>query len=521
MRMLERDMCVFMDTSSLEVTKGIENRANDSYIRGELQKRFPGEVFPFIKVTRNDSGSYKAKASIVEKIFGGGKPVEGLPPYYEVEIHHKTGKHNEELVVWSPIAWNDRFAGTAGGGTGIGGRSYLTRPDNTTRGWTVPYAVMNGFTAATMWAGNSKGAKDYILDSKTGEFSRELYENWRVRSTHNMTVFGKAVAEILHNRPVKYSYMNGGSGGGRQSLMEMQNYPNDYDGIWASCPAIYWHNLLMAGVWPCVVMNEYNNFLTPKKNEFFIEQVHKSVGGSDKFYTLDKPVFFDARTCIGMESKGGVITEKDALVMNEIWRGPHKKDGTPLWYGHYKGVKNWQKIIPIGAYYYPLFGKKVKSFILGTYHLRWITGNPKGKYEDLSIKEYEVLFEEGLRKYGDTNGDSPMVDEFVEHGGKVILDHGMDDPLIPTEGTIAYYKKLCKHFGGKEKVDRFCKMYINPGDNHGNCVGNGPGITESAGMKALINWVEKGIEPHSLRKIRVDRKTGELISEGVAEPYEG
>ena len=33
-----------------------------------------------------------------------------------------------------------------------------------------------------------------------------------------MTVFGKAVAQILHDRPVKYAYMNGGSGGGRNQI---------------------------------------------------------------------------------------------------------------------------------------------------------------------------------------------------------------------------------------------------------------------------------------------------------------
>ena len=168
-----------------------------------------------------------------------------------------------------PISWNDRFAGTAGGGTGIGGRGYLTVPDNTTRGWTVPYAVMNGFTAATIYAGNIEGWHDYTLDSKTGKFNTELYENWRVRSTHHMTIFGKAVAEILHDRPVKYAYMNGGSGGGRQSLMEVQNYPRDYNGVWASCPAINWNHFLLGGLWPEIVMKEHKHFLSAKKESVF------------------------------------------------------------------------------------------------------------------------------------------------------------------------------------------------------------------------------------------------------------
>lgn len=519
--MLERDRYRFFDTSSLAETRGIEKRAEESYIRTELAKRFPEEEFPFIHVEKNTSGTYRGKCSLLDRLWGSGKPIEGLPDYYEIEIHHKTGKHTEELIVWSPTAWNDRFAGTAGGGTGIGGRSYLTRPDDTTRGWTVPYAVMNGFTAATMYAGNVKGFHDLILDRKTGEFSWELYENWRVRSTHNMTRFGKAVAEILHGRPVKYSYMNGGSGGGRQSLMEVQDYPLDYDGVWAACPAINWNHFILAGFWPVAVMNERNHFLTAKKNQFFLEQVHEKNGGRENFYRLSEIQVLDAMECVGMMTPGGVITKEDAAVMNDIWRGPYALEGERLWYGYYPGVKNWQVGIPIGAYYYPfLRRRKIKPFILGTYHARWVTGNPKQDFGDMDRKQFEELFAAGAEKFGDTMGDNPAIEAFIGHGGKLLMDHGMDDPLIPTEGTLDYYRRLCAHFGA-EKVQDFCRLYITPGDNHGNCWGNGPGIPESVGMQALMDWVERGIAPGALRKVRVEQKSGRLIEEGIQEPYKG
>lgn len=518
--MLERDNYKFFDTSSIAPTIGINDRANEMYILQELKKRFPAELFLKIKVNRNNSGRYRGKASLAEKLFGAGKPIEGLPEYYEIEVIHSTGDYNEELIVWSPVVWNDRFAGTAGGGTGIGGRNYLTKPDNTTRGWTVPYAVMNGFTAATMYAGNSKGMTDYILDKKTGRFSQELYENWRVRSTHHMTIFGKAIAEIIHDRKVQYSYMNGGSGGGRQSMMEVQNYPKDYDGVWASCPAINWNSFILGGFWAIVVMNKYHHFLTTKKNEFFIEQVHEQNGGKENYYKLTMIPEFDAEQCVGMNTSDGLITKQDAAVMNEIWRGPHRDDGTRLWYGHYPGVKNWQKIIPIGTYYYPIFSKKrVQEFIVGTYHARWVTGNPKQKFHDLGQTDFEKLFEEGTAKFSNSLGDNPKINDFVNKGGKLLIDHGTDDPLIPIQGTMNYYENLCSHFGGKDKVDEFCKLYITPGDNHGNCWGNGPGITESAGIKALMDWVEKGIEPGALRKVQVDRKSGILLKEDIQEPF--
>ena len=518
--MLERENYHFFDMSDLSRTSGIETRATEAYLRAALEQRFPEAHFERISVTKNASGIYRGKRTWFDNLWGSKDPIEGLPVYYEVEICHRTGDYVEELVVWSPEAWNSRFAGTAGGGTGIGGRTYLTKPDNTTRGWTVPYAVMNGFTAATMDAGNCKGIRDYILDRDTGTFSEELYENWRVRSTHHMTVFGKAVAEILHDRPVSFSYMNGGSGGGRQSLMEVQNHPEDYDGVWAACPAINWHKFITAGLWPEAVMNEYGHFLPPKKNQFFMEQVHEKYGGKENFYRMETKPEFDAVSCVGKMSPGGVITEKDALVMNEIWRGPHRKNGTRMWYSCYPGVKNWQSVIPIGTYYYPLFARRrVKPFILGTYHARWITGDPRQDFRDIRFREFEELFDRGLEKFSDSLGDDPAISAFADRGGKLMIDHGTDDPLIPTEGTLDYYRKLCGYFGGQERVDSFCRLYITPGDNHGNCWGNGPGIPENEGMRALMDWVEKGKAPEAVRTIQVRQKDGALMREGRQEPY--
>ena len=177
---MERDNNVFFDPSSLTETPGIRQRADAAFLQNAL-----GD--PDLKVTSvsvNETGVYKRPL---------GK-ITGLPPYVEVRLRHRTGVHEENLIVWSPLCWNDRFMGTGGGGTGTGGAQYITCPDNTSRGQTLPKAILNGFTAATTDAGNGK--RQWAVEN--GVFDRERYENWRSRSTHRMTVIGKRVAEILH-----------------------------------------------------------------------------------------------------------------------------------------------------------------------------------------------------------------------------------------------------------------------------------------------------------------------------------
>lgn len=516
----EKDLYQFYEMADLKETEGIRGRCRKELVEQALAERFPDETIVVTGVKLNETGVYKRKENILNRILGMGRSPKGLPSFCEVQLQHQTGDFFEEIIIWSPLTWNDRFAGTAGGGISTGGFGHLTPADNTIRGWTLPYAIINGFTAATADAGNVDGLKDFMIDPKTRELRIELYENWRVRTTHFMTVFGKAVAEILHNRPVKYSYMNGGSGGGRQSMMEAQEYPDDYDGIWASCPAINWTKFVLNGLWPIAVMNTCKHVLSPKKIRYFTEQVWESVGGKEEYYKLEQKVDFDPNLLVGKKSRAGTITALDAHIMKKIWDGPKKQDGTRLWYGFRPGVVFWNVGIPVGSFYYSLLKKIPKPFFLSITYARWVTQNPKQNFSSITESEFEDLFEKSVEKFENAAGDKSDLSRFAANGGKLIIDHGLNDPLIPVDGTIDYYKHVYKSHGSKEFVDLFCRLYLTPGDGHGNCWGEGPGITESEGMIALMNWVEHGQAPKKLRAVRVNKKSGELLEKDMISPVE-
>lgn len=517
--MAEKDNLHFWDTSSLIETPAIRQRCNPVYLEAQLKSRFPQETIRVASVSINETGSYKSQADFLLKLLTSLSPIKGLPPYCEVQLEHQTGRFSERVTVWSPLAWNDRFAGTAGGGTSTGGTQYITAPNNTVRGWTLPFALLNGFTAATVDAGNVTGTHDRAVDPATGELNEDLLENWRARGTHRMTLFGKAVAESLHQRPVRYAYMNGGSGGGRQCMVEAQEYPQDYDGIWASCPAINWSKFVLAGLWPIAVMNSYGRILKPAKMDAFRTAVHDSVGGKDAYFQLEQRVDLDPETLIGQKTKEGPITSIDAKMMNEIWNGPRRQNGERLWFGFRPGVKFWMVGLPVGVIYYNLISRKPKPFIITRNYARWVTRDTKQNFDDITMEAFETIFDKSTTLFAKAAADQANLRPFAQAGGKLIIDHGLDDPLIPVDGTIDYYENMCQIHGGKEKVDEFCRLYLTPGDGHGNCSGNGPGITESDGMRALIDWVENGRAPGALRVVQVQRSGGKTICERVQQPY--
>lgn len=487
------------------------------YVQKQLSMRFQELALTVISIEKNISGTFKVRRSLIEKLLFGAGIISGLPEYIDVRIEIRTGDFKEKIIVWCPVQWNGRFAGTAGGGISTGGESYLTAPDEYTRGWTVPYAVMKGYTAATGDAMNCKGRRDFTLDKKTGVLQKDLYENWNHRTTHHMTIIGKAVAEIIHERPVEFSYMNGGSGGGRQSLAEVQLYPNDYDGVWASCPAINWNRFLMMGFWTVAVMNSYHHELTPAKMKYFTEAVRSACGGDEVYFTSTKKPQFDPYSVVGAMTKTGEITKEDARVADTIWNGAVDKDGNRLWYFIRPGVKCWNIGVPIGTFYYTLFRKKPRTMFLADSYLRWVTGNPEEKFQDITMAEFEKMFQQSVEKFPDAAFDNVDLSEFAAHGGKLLIDHGLNDPLIPVDGTINYYSRMVD-FLGKEKVDDFCRLYIVPGDGHGNCWSEQPGITEGAGIDALVDWVEHGIAPKGLYGVKVDRKSRKIWKEKTINP---
>jgi len=457
-----------------------------------------------ISASVNTSGHYESPQEIIVD----------LPDFCDIRLHIRSPHgHVAHVVVWAPIQWNGRFLGTTGGGNRTASQykhdEFMCSPALTD-------AVRNGFAAATTDAGiRDERIFAWGLDNATGEIDWDLTENWHHRSTHEMTVAARAVIEAIYGRHPDFSYLVGTSGGGRQTLVEAQRYPADYDGYWASCPAINWTKIHVAQMWPALVMKELDHPVPPAKLDAFrqaaIESFDADDGLSDGIISSAEFKVWDPHTIVGQSTPEGDITATDAEVMRMIWDGPRDTAGQRLWFGLPLAAESWGwNHTKLGTACTTVEdGKPTPIPFLFSYDwiASWILQDPEWDWTTMTFETYADLFHRSVEKFESVDSSDPNLEGLLQSGGKLLLSHGMADEVIPPQGTVDYYERVLDLMGGEERTDSFLRFFLSPGDGHASITGRGPGISLASGMIALMEWVENDRAPEVILGARMDVET--------------
>jgi feruloyl esterase len=436
---------------------------------------------------------------------GTTTPITGLPDFCAVALTQTDQAGNPiHIAVWLPAKWNGRFQGIGGGGYSCG----ITYTSPGVAG-SLQEAVDAGYAGASTDCGvpPADGATGSWALTSSGHLNWPLITDFASAGMHDMTVAGQAVTGVFYPGKVRDSYFYGCSTGGREGLMEAQRYPADYNGIVSGAPAINWTRFIPAEIWPALVMNQMHDALPTCKKDAFTAAVIKACdardGVTDGIISNLGDCHWNADQLIGAQTPCGTITATDAAVMNKIWAGPASIPGIPLWYGLERGAS----LAGLGATTTANGVTTPSPFPIAASWLgTWLQQNPNWDWTTLTYAQFDKLFAQSVREFSSTIAtDNPDLSAFRNHGGKILIWHGLADQLIFPQGTIQYYQRVQHAMGGPASTGSFARLFLAPGAQHcASAVGPAPADP----LAAVVNWVEHGQAPHSILATVADPATG-------------
>lgn len=416
----------------------------------------------------------------------------------------------------------------------------------------VPYGRMaqdigDGFVTAGSNMGHDGG------ESASWTLGRpEKVKDWGLRAHYSVATAAKTLAASHFGKPVRHSYFEGCSNGGRQAMMMAQNYPELFDGIVSGAPSMFYPDLLMWLLWtgkqltpvqgaPASISSAKRALITQRA----LEACDANDGLVDGQITNPRACRFDIDT---MGPGGdGTLSAAELAAAKAMYAGTYNElTGAQRYTGAAFGSEaNWDPLFADNGGYGPFIGHYVYSVTSPPFNWRqdvnWST-----VYDQVKISLTPI-----------TAAPSPDIRRFVERGGKLLQYHGWNDSVVPPNGSIGYYYALTqweklRNLPDKvvdkqvaklkpqvvaatanafdRQVKRYHRLFMLPSVSH--CGGGtgpaaiGGGATEPPAayrtpeyhtVSAVMRWVEDGIAPDKLIATRF--VSGQLVRSRPVCPY--
>jgi Tannase and feruloyl esterase len=329
----------------------------------------------------------------------------------------------------------------------------------------------------------------------------QLREYFGHLSEHVLAVFMKKLIKIFYGMSPARSFYDGCSGGGREALVEAQQWPRDFNGIVAGAPASITQPL---SVWDSA-WNALANLgphgqpiLTAAKLPVLHAAAVKACGRLNGLVMDPMTCTFNPATVQcppHATSTASCLTAAQVTVARKLYEGPRDAQGTLMYPGwQVPGSElNWIPWVlpPPGIPLPPI------DTLIALNHIRYLAHrgiNPRLGLGDVPFTA--AGFHQIMNATGGTfDATNPDLTAFRDAGGKLILYHGLADPAISPIGTIAYYQAVEDHMGGPAATEKFARLFLMPGMGH--CSG-GQGPNSFDALTAIIKWAEQGAAPKSL-----------------------
>ena len=371
----------------------------------------------------------------------------------------------------------------------------------------------------------------------------EKVKDWGLRAHYSVATAAKTLAATYFGAPVKHSYFEGCSNGGRQAMMMAQNYPELFDGIVAGAPSQWYPDLLMWLLWTGKTLTPSAPFGPPSistaKRAAITQRALQACDANDGLVdgqiTNPRACTFDIDT-MG-PSGDGTLTADEVTIAKRMYGGTHRNWDDLASEQRYTGAKygseaDWSPLFADNGGYGPFIGHYVYSLLSPPYDWRRDIN-----WDDVYDHAKAVLTPV-------TAAPSPDIRRFTNRGGKLIQMAGWNDSVVPPDGSVDYFFALTQwerlqNLPSKEvdkqiekltpqtvaahanafgkQVQEYHRLFMLPATGHcggstgPNSIGGGmpepPNAYRDADhhvVSAVIKWVEQGVAPEKIIATKFD-----------------
>ncbi|MEN3745951.1 tannase/feruloyl esterase family alpha/beta hydrolase [Sphingomonas sp. HF-S3] len=375
------------------------------------------------------------------------------------------------------------------------------------RGWNGRFKMYgNGGYSSTLPLGQmAQGLKGgyAVAGTDTGhqgddpEFAVGLPESiadWGHRAVHQTVLHSKALLYRFYGRPAAHAYFEGCSTGGHQALMSAQRYPRDFDGIIAGAPGNNRTRLNIGFLWQFVANRRPGTsdpILTAAKlpllTKAALDQCGTPAERSQGY--LENP--FSCRVdltklqCGSGDEPGHCLTADEGAAAARLYRGAtNPRTGARLYPPWLPGSeRGW-------AGYWADPRDQTMPARSGFFRF-WAFNDPRWDWRSFDFDQAVRRIDPALA--GRIDAVDPDLSAFARGGGRLILYHGLADPVVSPWDLRAYYDAVDRSSMGR--AASFSRLFFAPGMGH---CGGGPTPDAAATQAALEQWVEQGRAPTHL-----------------------
>ncbi len=432
----------------------------------------------------------------------GGTPV---PTHCQVTgtMYNRTGSNGNYAIGFEmrlPQAWNGRFYYQGNGGLD----GSVSTAVGATGGGAVTHALLQGFAVISSDAGHTS-AQNSIFG-----FDPQARLDYGYQAAQKLTPMAKALIAAAYGRGPDRSYFGGCSNGGRHTLVATSRLANEYDGFLAGAPGYNLPKAALANIWGAqqwakaatagatvvdprtgATIADLTTALSAAERSLVGQRILAKCDGLDlvadgivsdtaacqkAFKVAD-----DVPTCTGARD-GSCLTAQQKEILAATYAGATTTTGTAI----YNSFSFDPGIAGSGWATWKLSNSQaLDPLSVGT-----VFGTPPAYVADALTADIDAHFAR-ISATDATYTESGMsfmtpptpsnLSTLKKRGAKVMVYHGVSDPIFSYDDSVTWYKNLAAANEGD--ASHFARLYGVPGMNH--CSG-GPATDQFDMLSALV-----------------------------------